>query len=129
MAFTPCVGNGDGTFQNGSGTWGFTTYSASVAVADFNGDGHIDFAVAGNSYPTVSVLLGNGDGTFQTATYAVGLSGVSTSILRRCRLEGLHHSRHASRRLVTRYQHATHNLCFAARWEFHVIVHRRKLAG
>src|SRR5207302_8630941 len=37
----------------------------SVAVGDFNGDGHLDLAVASGG--GVSVLLGNGDGSFQTA--------------------------------------------------------------
>src|SRR5438445_7345689 len=36
-----------------------------VAVGDFNGDGHLDLAVAGHS--GVSILHGNGDGTFQPA--------------------------------------------------------------
>jgi hypothetical protein len=40
----------------------------SVAVADFNGDGIPDLAVATSTYPgTVSVLLGQGDGTFLPA--------------------------------------------------------------
>ena len=45
------------------------TSTAAVRVGDFNGDGHLDLAVANNVYPkgTVSVLLGNGDGSFQTA--------------------------------------------------------------
>ncbi len=37
-----------------------------MAVADLNGDGKVDLAVA-NSTGLVSVLLGNGDGTFQGA--------------------------------------------------------------
>jgi hypothetical protein len=44
---------------------GLSPYS--VAVADFNGDGKPDLAVANENSNSVSVLLGNGDGTFQTA--------------------------------------------------------------
>jgi hypothetical protein len=39
----------------------------SVAVGDFNGDGHLDLTVANLGENTVSVLLGNDDGTFQAA--------------------------------------------------------------
>src|SRR5437773_8160368 len=43
-------------------------YPQSIAVADLNGDGKLDLAVANEGYDssTVSVLLGNGDGTFST---------------------------------------------------------------
>ncbi len=45
----------------------YTTASTprGVVVADFNGDGKLDLALATNN-SLVSVLLGNGDGTFQT---------------------------------------------------------------
>jgi hypothetical protein len=56
---------------------------ASVAVADFNGDGIPDLAVAnyGQASGTVSVLLGNGDGTFQAAqSYPTGASFAGVAV-------------------------------------------------
>ena len=73
------LGNGDGTFnpplffEAGSGP-------NSVTVADFNGDGRQDLAVADygpstQRATTVAVLLGNGDGTFQPPlTFDAGIS-------------------------------------------------------
>src|SRR5437870_1506412 len=44
----------------------------SVAVADFNGDGKPDVAIANNGSHSVSVLLNAGNGAFQPlATYTV----------------------------------------------------------
>ena len=80
------LGNGDGTFQAArkfdAGAGAF-----SIAIADFNGDGKLDLAVA-NSFTVsdlgggifqsspggVSILIGNGDGTFQPPM-TLGLSG------------------------------------------------------
>jgi hypothetical protein len=71
---TILLGNGDGTFQTGS-TYTVVADPLSVATADFNGDGKLDLAVAGEG--GISVLLGNGDGTFQPAVnYPPGLLGV-----------------------------------------------------
>jgi hypothetical protein len=63
------LGNGNGTFQpavlydSGGSGW-----PSSIAIADLNGDGNLDLAVA-NYYTSttgVGVFLGNGDGTFQS---------------------------------------------------------------
>jgi hypothetical protein len=87
------LGNGNGTFQPPAtyGSGGF--FPASIAVADLNGDGKLDLAVANcgasacnGSEGVVGVLLGNGDGTFQPAvnydsggsvTYGVAIADVN----------------------------------------------------
>jgi hypothetical protein len=63
------LGNGNGTFQTAQ-NFSVPTGAEAVAVADLNGDGKPDLAVAnegGGKGGVVSVLLGNGDGTFQAA--------------------------------------------------------------
>lgn len=40
----------------------------SMAIADFNRDGHPDLVVANQADGTISIFLGNGDGTFGTQT-------------------------------------------------------------
>ena len=65
------LGKGDGTFQPAILTSDFAGANA-IALADFNGDGILDLAVA-LAPGAVAVALGNGDGTFQPATgYASG---------------------------------------------------------
>jgi uncharacterized repeat protein (TIGR01451 family) len=47
-----------------------------VVVADFNGDGHPDIAVANSGSGNVSVLLNKGDGTFKPAiNFDAGMAG------------------------------------------------------
>jgi hypothetical protein len=56
----------------------FATHLApiSIAVADFNGDGNLDIAVANRSSNDISVLLGKGNGTFATEVkYSAGTGG------------------------------------------------------
>ena len=72
------LGNGDGTFQSAKTFDLGSTVPTSIAVADFNGDGKLDLAVAFSSVvgyscsgASVYTLAGNGDGTFQAATQAV----------------------------------------------------------
>src|SRR5258708_34943123 len=53
-----------------------------MAVAELNGDGALDIAVANNQFAgSVSVLLGNGDGSFQAAqSYDVGVNPSSVAV-------------------------------------------------
>lgn len=73
------LGQGDGTFAAAEpyGPYGNSIYSP--ALADFNGDGKIDVAVARYESNGVNVFLGNGDGTLQEANQfatGVGPNGV-----------------------------------------------------
>lgn len=71
------IGNGDGSFRKtGSGgssipiidyPYGVGESPTSIAVADLNGDGKTDIAVASNKSNSVSLLTGKGDGTFNAA--------------------------------------------------------------
>ena len=59
---------GDGTFGDPVSVYFAFSQLASPAIADFNGDGKLDFAVPENCCGSTNlvVLLGNGDGTFQS---------------------------------------------------------------
>jgi hypothetical protein len=73
------LGNGDGTFQSpvdyGVGD------ANSLAVADLNGDGNPDAAVADPSNSSVAVYLGDGTGGFPTGTsYNIGAASYPTDV-------------------------------------------------
>jgi type II secretory pathway component GspD/PulD (secretin) len=62
---TVLLGNGDGTFTEAAGSpYAVGTEPSSVVVADFNGDGNLDFAVANKGDNTISVFKGDGNGGF-----------------------------------------------------------------
>ncbi len=84
------LGNGDGTFQPPvaydfgtsafGGSCGASILDAcEVKVADFDGDGNLDIAVAAPSaFAGFAVLRGKGDGTFELPVkFAVGATGAS----------------------------------------------------
>jgi hypothetical protein len=75
------LGNGDGSLQAPiSYPAGLTPYS--VAVGDFNRDGHADLVIVNAvKQGAVSVFLGNGDGTFQAPrSYPAGNGPVCVAV-------------------------------------------------
>ncbi len=80
--FSVFLGNGDGTFQPPITTRPPITPDA-LGVGDFNHDGRLDVATAGQFLATskVTIYLGNGDGTFNKGlSYLIGSSPRSVAV-------------------------------------------------
>ncbi|HUJ95496.1 MAG TPA: FG-GAP-like repeat-containing protein [Terriglobales bacterium] len=77
---TVFLGGANGTFQPGVnyGSGGALNYTA---VADFNGDGKLDFVASDFNTGNVNLFLGNGDGTFQSPVTFAGAPGGSAGIV------------------------------------------------
>jgi hypothetical protein len=78
------LGNGDGTFQAPADP--VSVSGTSIAFADLNGDGNIDFVVASSmldAFTTFAqVFLGNGDGSFTAGqSYYLGLASTSNIVI------------------------------------------------
>jgi len=66
---TVLLGNGDGTFQEAAGSpYTVGNTPSSVLLADLNGDGNLDFAVANQGDNTISIFEGDGKGGFTEFT-------------------------------------------------------------
>ncbi len=52
----------------------------SVAAADLNGDGHLDFVVSYASTDNLGVFLGHGDGTFTSSSVALSVSPTKIAV-------------------------------------------------
>jgi hypothetical protein len=77
------LGNGNGTFGSPITTllpYGLTAYV--IVPGDFNDDGYLDVAAAGESFPNyeTAILLGNGNGTFDADGH-YKISGSPSSII------------------------------------------------
>ena len=73
VAVSNSLAGGVLTVALGDGVGNFTTQPTAIAAgpvsvvaADFNGDHHMDVAIAHSTGNSISVLLGNGNGTFGT---------------------------------------------------------------
>jgi len=88
FTITTLLGKGDGTFSTSSQKFSELSGNFLIALADFNGDGKQDIAIAApspsnnaNSFNGLfAILLGNGDGTFTAGSFTAQVGGLPTSI-------------------------------------------------
>jgi hypothetical protein len=75
------LGNGDGTFTLGSTTLLDIRQPRSVALADFNGDGHLDVAAVSPCDNGGCVLLGKDDGTLGAPSFFATDNGPTSLVV------------------------------------------------
>jgi hypothetical protein len=79
---TVVLGDGAGNFTAAPGSPVTTDFGpVSIAVADLNGDGRQDLAVANLVGPNISILLGNGSGGFTSAGPAIATNSGPRTIV------------------------------------------------
>jgi hypothetical protein len=79
-AISVYLGKGDGTLQPAVRYPAHTSPVSAVAF-DFNGDHHLDLAIANSGSGDVSILLGRGDGTFAAPVNYQAAAGISSLAL------------------------------------------------
>src|SRR5262249_46806138 len=73
------IGNGDGTFQAPQ-SFGVGVSPNAVAVGDFNGDGHPDFAVSNQYNPLLALSSNTGGGNFSGSTTSLGSNNIGGNV-------------------------------------------------
>jgi hypothetical protein len=73
------LGNGDGTFQLQQ-QYAAGLSPSSIVVADFNGDGQMDFGVISAAQEVVGIYLNQGGGVFSLPTLLYGAGGATAAV-------------------------------------------------
>jgi hypothetical protein len=76
-------GYGNGTFGEITlYSTGYNSYPISIALADLNGDNHLDIIVTNNGADNLGIFLGYGNGTFEAQnTYSTGSASQPYSVI------------------------------------------------
>ncbi|MCA9638840.1 MAG: VCBS repeat-containing protein, partial [Myxococcales bacterium] len=81
------LGNGTGVFPLGA-AYTVGAFPIAVVAGDFNGDAHLDLAVANNVSFGLTILIGDGTGAFSGPFHVSGASGLNATDLVAADLDG-----------------------------------------